>query len=137
MVDRAPALLEQLCQVRDRLLVLFRFQCLLNETLGDLEVVECFLVFLVDWVVGLYCDRLLQINACLGQLAQGDVALAQPVVGLRELLIDSEGRLAVTPRLREAGQLQLGDGSVGVVGWLCVLGVCKRKVKSGISSDNL
>jgi hypothetical protein len=55
VVDRVAALLEQLCEVGDRLLELLRFQCLLDETLGDLEVVESFVVLLVDGVVGLDC----------------------------------------------------------------------------------
>lgn len=76
----------------------------------------------------------MKVNAGVGELTEGDVALAQPVVGLREFLVDSEGGLAVAPGLGKARQLQLGYGPVGVVGWLGTLSICERNEKSGFCS---
>jgi hypothetical protein len=63
----------------------------------------------------------LEVHTCFGELSKEDIALAQPVVRLGEVLVDTECGLAVTTSLLVLRELEVGNGPVRVVGWLLVI----------------
>lgn len=64
-IDRAAALLEQLIEIGDCLVEVLFLDSLVHQTLCDFEIGEQLLVLFIDWVVWLYSNGLLQVNACL------------------------------------------------------------------------
>ena len=118
MVERRKGVLQQVGELGHGPVEVLLSDSLVDELVGDLDVVQSSLVFLVDRVFGRELKTLGKGHTCRLQVTHSDIALGHTIVGLGKLLVLLDGALAVLHGEVRLFELKVGHGTVGVVSLL-------------------